>query len=141
MKKAVIYARTSTLKQGSIPTQIEDCEKYANSRGWDIVKVVKDEGISGCSIQGRPGFLSIYNEMVNKTNQFNILLSRDSSRISRDEENAKEIWDVCKDAGVKIHIVEEYQEHVFITKLVNHVHSSTKCTNCGATSGFVLRDK
>src|SRR5260221_5460896 len=54
--KAVIYARVSTDEQAkgfSLPTQIEECSKYASEKGYDVLYTFTD-GYTGESLN-RPG--------------------------------------------------------------------------------------
>lgn len=60
VKKAVIYARVSSREQAEeelpIASQVEACEQRAVELGADVVRVFKDEGISGRT-SARPAFL------------------------------------------------------------------------------------
>lgn len=57
--KAGIYARLSVLKQGEGATeaamerQEEDCRRLCRSRGWQVIQVYPDEGVSAYSRQRR----------------------------------------------------------------------------------------
>ena len=55
MPRAVIYARFSTDRQGKITneSQIDQCTKYALSRGFDIVGIFQDEATSGTNYWSR----------------------------------------------------------------------------------------
>jgi len=59
---AVGYARVSTQEQAltgsSIHDQIEQIEAYAKARGWTLVGILKDEGVSGAA-EHRPGLNEI----------------------------------------------------------------------------------
>lgn len=59
-KKAVIYARVSTREQAEeelpVASQVEACERKAKLLEADVVRVFKDEGISGRTAQ-RPAFI------------------------------------------------------------------------------------
>ena len=58
-KKAIIYARVSTVRQAEdelpIDSQIEQCRKKAEALGASVVRVFRDDGISGRS-DSRPAF-------------------------------------------------------------------------------------
>ena len=60
MKRAVIYARVSTVKQAdegiSIEAQVEHCTRRAEQLGAEVVSVFRDEGASGRSVKGRSQF-------------------------------------------------------------------------------------
>jgi len=47
-ERRVLYARVSTTEQasdgkGSIPYQLEECERYATAHGWNVVGSFSDE--------------------------------------------------------------------------------------------------
>ena len=57
--RAILYARVSTKDQAgedhfSIPAQIQEMEEFVRRKGWEIVGVFVDEGISGRTRE-RPG--------------------------------------------------------------------------------------
>jgi DNA invertase Pin-like site-specific DNA recombinase len=58
--RAIIYARSSEdhERAESVPTQLElaNGTKVAERMGWDVVRVFKDEGRSGYTVELRPGF-------------------------------------------------------------------------------------
>ena len=56
--RAVLYARVSTEEQASedhfsIPAQINEMREYTENKGWVVVDVFIDEGISG-TLRNRP---------------------------------------------------------------------------------------
>lgn len=57
--RVAIYARVSTQEQADeevpIAAQVRECTDYALAKGWTVVAVFKDEGISGHT-DARPGF-------------------------------------------------------------------------------------
>ena len=54
--KAFIYARTSSDdgEKTSITNQIEECKKYAQKNGWEVVGTFFDKDISGYSYWDSP---------------------------------------------------------------------------------------
>ncbi len=61
-KKAVIYLRVSTEEQVdnfSLGTQEEICRKEAARRGFEILKIFREEGKSAKTITGRPALLEM----------------------------------------------------------------------------------
>jgi len=46
MKRAALYVRVSTDAQ-TVENQIRELRQVANRRGWDVVEVYSDAGISG----------------------------------------------------------------------------------------------
>lgn len=59
-KRAAVYARLSvtTEESVSIARQVESCEKAAAARGWEVVGVYEDDGVSATKRKpaDRPGF-------------------------------------------------------------------------------------
>src|SRR5437868_6554189 len=49
---AAIYVRVSTDQQDSAH-QLPDCQRLTTARGWQVVEVYKDDGVSGAA-QRRP---------------------------------------------------------------------------------------
>ena len=87
--KCVIYARVSTKAQAEdelpIEGQIQECRQFAQSRGWEVVKVFQDAGYSGGTLD-RPAFQEMYNGAREKTLKYDIVLSWRSNRLFRDVE-------------------------------------------------------
>ncbi len=104
MKKAVIYARVSTdqatQKETPISSQISECFKYAENKGFTVVQVFTDEGISGTTDK-RPAFQQMINYVQN--NDIKAIITFDTSRLFRNirhKMNYKELFDKL---GVEIH--------------------------------------
>ena len=60
----VIYARYSCDRQteNSILGQVRECTDFARKEGINIVRIYKDEAISGRTATKRPGFMQMINE-------------------------------------------------------------------------------
>lgn len=84
--RSVIYARYSTDRQeeSSITDQVRRCRDYAAARGWEVVEVFADEGISGAALGNRPGVQKAL-ELVSAGH---VLLVVDTSRLSRSQDLA-----------------------------------------------------
>ncbi len=81
-----IYARFSTDKQDSrsADDQARRCRVFAKERGWDVVEVFKDEGVSGRSLD-RPAFQAMLAEAgKGKRCRFKAVLVDAPSRLGRD---------------------------------------------------------
>jgi len=104
-ESAVIYARVSDRKQVekdiSIPAQIEKGHDKATSEGWEVVKVFKDEGVSGSSLSGRIGFEAAmeYCEIFNVKH----FIIWSSSRFARNRLDALLYKKRLDDNGTQIH--------------------------------------
>ncbi|MDY6837185.1 MAG: recombinase family protein [Thermodesulfobacteriota bacterium] len=85
--KAAIYCRVSTPTQKEAETiegQRVALTKYAEDRGWEIVDVYEDEGLSGSFLEGRRDFLRLLEDMGK--GEFEILLVAEHSRITRSDD-------------------------------------------------------
>jgi site-specific DNA recombinase len=104
MKRAVIYARVSSRKQAddgvSMDAQIEQCSARAAVLGAQVVRVFRDDGISGRSTKGRAGFLAAVAYCEAAPVDFFITWS--TSRFAR---NAIDLWvhqDQLKALGTRL---------------------------------------
>ena len=81
MKRAVLYLRVSKYEQ-TIENQRIELERVAAARGWKIVSVFKDEGISGSF--GR-GVRKQYDAMLRGgvRAEYDVVMAWDVSRLSR----------------------------------------------------------
>lgn len=81
MKRAVLYLRVSKQDQSTENQQLE-LERVASAKGWDIVDIYRDEGISGA--YGRSD-RSQYDLMLKNgvRAQHDIVMAWDVSRLSR----------------------------------------------------------
>jgi site-specific DNA recombinase len=85
MTKCAIYCRVSTNGQ-DISGQLENLPIFAENRGWEIYRIYIDDGISGCTIDDRPDFTDLLEDIVDQ--KFDILLAEEHDRITRDEDLA-----------------------------------------------------
>jgi DNA invertase Pin-like site-specific DNA recombinase len=81
IKRAVLYVRVSTDKQ-TVANQIEKLTAVANARGWQIVAIFNDAGISGSKTRkDRPGL----HEMLKKAQRglFDVVMAWSIDRVGR----------------------------------------------------------
>lgn len=104
MKRAVIYARVSSRKQAdegiSMDAQIEQCTARAAALGAQVVRVFRDDGVSGRSTKGRTAFLTAmaYCEAA----PVDLFITWSTSRFAR---NAIDLWvhqDQLKALGTRL---------------------------------------
>jgi Site-specific recombinases, DNA invertase Pin homologs len=82
--KVAIYARHSTDKQeNSTRDQVARCEAFCRRLGYTVTGVFCDEGISGASMQNRPGIRSLIEAALD--GGFARIVTEDLSRLSRDQ--------------------------------------------------------
>ncbi|MDB9700212.1 recombinase family protein [Gammaproteobacteria bacterium] len=80
-RKAVIYSRVSTNEQ-TVKNQLKVLRDVAEKRGFEVVREISDEGISGAKGRDeRPGFDELIKGSVK--NEWDIILVWDVSRLGR----------------------------------------------------------
>ncbi|XOF35306.1 MAG: recombinase family protein [Candidatus Electrothrix sp. YB6] len=109
MNKAVGYVRVSThhqVKGGeSLTTQRKDLNSYAKKNEYELVKIYADEGISGGSVEKRPGLRALLKDARNQS--FSLVLVNRLSRLGR---NARELLNnvqLLKEAGISVVFLKE----------------------------------
>jgi DNA invertase Pin-like site-specific DNA recombinase len=104
--KTGCYARFSSdlQKQTSIDDQVRECRDVATRRGfqWQSHHVYADKGISGTSIDGRPGLQALLAASRQSPRPFDVLLVDDSSRIARDLPDALRTLQNLQFVGVRV---------------------------------------
>jgi site-specific DNA recombinase len=109
MRKAVGYVRVSTTEQAvegiSLDMQRAKIRAYAALEDLDLVEIVADEGISGCSIKGRPGIQKII-RMVESRNVDAVIVFK-LDRLARNTIEALEISQLMDRKGAALHSITE----------------------------------
>ncbi len=105
-KVAVIYARYSSNNQReeSIDAQVRACKAYAESKGYNIIKIYTDSAMSATN-DNRPEFQSMIADAKKKLFQFVIIHKLD--RFSRDKYDAVTYKRELKISGVTLLSVTE----------------------------------
>lgn len=103
--KAVIYARVSSpsqVKKGDgLGSQETRCRQLAQNKGYEVVKVFRDEGASGGMID-RPAILEMLKFLrAQKGTQYVIIID-DISRLARDVEAHFQLKNLIKEIGAKL---------------------------------------
>ena len=83
--KCDIYTRVSTTMQVdgySLDAQKEKLKRYAEFQNIEIVNEYSDEGKSGKSVEGRPEFQRMLDNIENGTDEVQFVLSKDEQKIS-----------------------------------------------------------
>lgn len=112
--RAAEYVRMSTEHQKySTDNQSSAIRKYAEQRGYDIVRTYADEGKSGLNIGGRPGLQKLLEDVEAGVADFEALLVYDVSRWGRfqDPDEAASYELRCRRAGVHVHYCAEQFEN------------------------------
>jgi len=105
MKRAALYLRVSKQEQ-TIENQRIELERVAAAKGWKIVSVFKDEGISGSF--GR-GVRSQYDAMLKKgvQAQHDVVMAWDVSRLSRSLADLVTTLDELHACGIDLYLHQQ----------------------------------
>lgn len=104
-RKAVLYMRVSTGGQ-TTENQRHDLEAAAKARGWQIVDVYRDAGISGSKgREKRPGLDSLMKDAVR--GKFDAVLVWDTSRLARSVLHFAQVTTELDALGVVMVFVKE----------------------------------
>lgn len=104
--RCAIYARYSTDKQSplSIQDQIRKCTEHAAGQGWQVLPehVYSDGAMSGSSSEDRPGLCALVEAISMIGRPFDVLLVDDTSRLSRHQATAMQLFERVNFAGVRV---------------------------------------
>ena len=110
MTTAAIYCRVSSEMQAEdeIPIlgQLEECQAFAKSKGWEVVKTYKDEGFTGRNIE-RPAFQKMLAEANQKPTPFEKIIVWKGSRIARNTEDRLAFHSLLGKKGIDVISVKE----------------------------------
>ncbi len=114
---AAVYARKSTEQSGineeakSVTRQIEHARAYAAKKAWTISDdcIFVDDGISGVTFAGRPGFVRMMNALKPRPS-FEILIMSEESRLGRESIETAYSLKTITDAGVRVFFYLEDRE-------------------------------
>ena len=97
----------------STDNQIEAIARYAEQRGYEIVRTYADEGKSGLNLQGRQALQQLLSDVEHGRADYKAVLVYDVSRLGRfqdpDEAASHELR--CRRAGVAVHYCAEQFEN------------------------------
>ena len=112
--RAAEYVRMSTEHQKySTDNQSAVIRKYAEKRGFEIVRTYADEGKSGLKLDGRGALKQLLSDIENRHADYSVILVYDVSRWGRfqDPDEAAAIELICKRAGINVHYCAEQFEN------------------------------
>ena len=106
--RAVLYARVSSERQAdegwSIPAQVKDLRRYAEERGFEIVR--EFTGPESASSPGREQFGEMV-DFLRKKGSPKILLAEKTDRLTRNLHDDVFVEDLRTNHGVEVHLVKE----------------------------------
>jgi len=113
--RAVVYARVSTEMQAEdqIPIigQVEECRNFCESKGWQIVYLYKDEGLSG-STADRPGLQELLHCVRQKPREIDYVVTWKGSRLENEIANLMKVLSDGFDSVSVREAVEEREKSV-----------------------------
>src|SRR5258707_2599079 len=100
---------STDLQKYSTENQLETIRRYAEQRGYTIVRIFEDSGRSGLTIDDRDGLQSLMLEVQSGTADFEAILVYDVSRWGRfqDADEGAYHEHVCSRAGIRVHYCGE----------------------------------
>lgn len=105
--RATVYARISSDREGAglgVATQEADCRQLADSLGWDVVSVHRDNDVSAYSGKPRPGYRAMLAEIA--AGEVDAVLAWHSDRLHRSITELEEYVTLCHPRGVATHTVK-----------------------------------
>ena len=88
-RRAVIYIRVSDpsqIENNSLETQTTSCQRFAKAKGFDVVKIFREEGRSAKHINTRPVLRELLSFVCKKSSRINAVLVYKFDRFSRNVE-------------------------------------------------------
>jgi len=106
---AVGYVRRSTDRQeASLDDQEDAIREYAAAQGFDLLRLYRDDAISGTSVEKRDGFRRLIADAQGGRDGWRFLIVYDVSRFGRfDNDEAGHYRFLLKQAGVEVLYVRE----------------------------------
>ncbi|MGW2633828.1 recombinase family protein [Streptomyces chattanoogensis] len=99
--RAAIYARLSRDSDDStsVETQLDDDRKFCELRGWDVVLVAVDDGVSGSV---RPADREGFGEILENLDKVDVVVARGVDRFSRVTAHFAELVELLTNAGATL---------------------------------------
>ncbi|WP_075342468.1 recombinase family protein [Tenacibaculum agarivorans] len=125
MKRFAIYARYSSdhQKETSIEDQIRECTQWVKNRNGIIVKIYKDQAISGGHLVNRLDLQNLIRD--SEDNLFDCVIAEDLSRFSRDQEHSAGLFKRFKYNGVDMYTISDNEVtalHIGLKGTVNQIY-------------------
>lgn len=100
-------------QQFSIENQLAEIRKYADLRGFEVVRVYEDAGRSGLTLGGREGLTRLMADVASGSADFGAILAYDVSRWGRfqDADEGAYLEHVCRRANIPVHYCAEQFEN------------------------------
>lgn len=106
--KAIGYVRVSTEEQAkegvSLDNQKDRIRNYCGYKGYELLQIIEDAGISGGKNKARPGFIELLNRI--ESNHIGAVVLYSLERLSRDMLTLLALERLLDDKGIELHTVE-----------------------------------
>ncbi|MEV6759534.1 recombinase family protein [Streptomyces sp. NPDC051105] len=102
-RQAVIYCRISEDREGKeygVDRQEAHCRRLADRRGWQVVRVLVDNDITGTGSKNRPGYDQLLTVLRKGT--ANAVLAVSDKRLNRNYRNAFELLDLIQERDIAV---------------------------------------
>ena len=106
--RVALYARHSDSELQNIKSSLDQLallQRSCEARGWSLMLIYTDEGISGASIANRPGLQALLRDAARNT--FDLVLGEALDRISRDQEGTAHVFKRLSFHGVVLETLAE----------------------------------
>jgi DNA invertase Pin-like site-specific DNA recombinase len=104
-KRAALYVRVSTDHQ-SVENQVRELKEVAERRGWTVVEVYRDAGISGAKGRDqRPGLDAMLKDASRR--KFDVVMAWAIDRLGRSLKDLLGTIDHLKEVGVDLHLDQQ----------------------------------
>jgi site-specific DNA recombinase len=104
MQKALVYCRVSTEEQAqegySLEAQEKYCRQFAQSNGYKVIEVFRDEGKSGTTLD-RPAFKDLL-ARAQQDKSINAVIVQETDRLARNTKDHLTIRAILHKAGVRL---------------------------------------
>ena len=112
--KVFLYIRVACADQLAAADQREELERYAKDKGYEVAAAVAADGISGVHTEGIMNFL--LNEA--KRQDIGTILTRDTSRISRDTSSFMRFERKFRENGIRFEYLSKSDNELPVTPML-----------------------
>ena len=120
--KVFLYIRVACADQLAAASQREALERYAKDKGYEVAAAVAADGISGVHTEGIMNFL--LNEA--KRQDIGTILTRDTSRISRDTSSFMRFERKFKENGIRFEYLSKPSNELPVTPMMEAFEAAYK---------------
>ena len=130
--KVFLYIRVACADQLAAADQREALERYAKDRGYEVAAAVAADGISGVHTEGIMNFLR--NEA--KRQDIGTILTRDTSRISRDTSSFMRFERKFRENGIRCEYLSTRDNELPVTPMMEAFEAAYKKRRTKAPKHF-----